>query len=182
MFSSQMTKYNKMHRGVVTSEEKFPSILQSIMSLDTTLLDSLLEDLPQYRLEMSDFEIISEIGEGGYGKVYRGNYIPKSKDCAIKQIYEDRTQQDNFKRFTLEIRTLASCVTNPCVVKFIGYTSVPPYSIVTEYMPNNSLESFIYSPHEDRQKILTPTIHTQIVMGVAWGMMQIHNCNIMLCC
>ena len=149
------------------------------MNVDTSLLDNLLEDLPQYKLELSDFKIISEIGEGGYGKVYQANYVPKSKICAIKQLFDGKAEQDNFKRFTLEIRTMVSCLLNPCVVKFIGYTSVPPYSIVTEYMPNNSLESFIYSPHEEKRLMLNNTIQSQIAMGVAWGMMMIHNSRIL---
>ncbi|EAY16398.1 TKL family protein kinase [Trichomonas vaginalis G3] len=149
----------------------------AVFSSNGNLLE-LLEDFPQYNLDINDFKIIGEVGNGECSKVFRATHNPTLRECAIKQIYDKNVLNDNFKSFTSEVRTLAAC-NNPCVIRFIGYTSVPPYSIITEYMPNNSLESFLYAPHENKKNLLTDTILTEIAIGVAWGMQYLHSISIM---
>ena len=56
------------------------------MSIDYSLLNSLVDDLPQYMLDIKDFKIKEEIGEGGFGKVYRAIHVSTQKECAIKQM------------------------------------------------------------------------------------------------
>lgn len=147
------------------------------MISDNVFLSDLLEEFPQYQMDINDFAISEEVLQTPVANYFRGTYNPKLCECIIKEINEKSLQEDNFKQFSSEIRTLAAS-NNICVVKFIGFTSTPPYAIITEYLSNDTLESLIYSSDENKKQNLTDTTLTNIAMGIAFGMKHLHSLSI----
>ena len=93
-------------------------------------------------VNLDDFEMGDVIGKGGFGQVRRAIYKKTGIECGIKQIFTERLEGNRFRRYIGEIETLANC-DNMFLVPFIGFTAQPPYAIVTEFMPNGSLDKYV---------------------------------------
>lgn len=133
-------------------------------------------ELPMYAVDNKKFEILETIGSGGFAKVYKGIDKRTGKFVAIKEVFEDRVYVDNYRKFTNEVRTMARCHCC-CLVDLVAFTTNPPYSIVTEFQPNNSLDQQILN--KKKSDIFTGTRLTKIAMGVAFGMMHVHLLDIL---
>ena len=93
------------------------------------------------------YEIKSELGEGGMGKVYRG-YDPKlNRPVAIKTLSDDMAKDpDSVKRFLREARAAACLPDDPHIVKVYDINQLNgngrPY-IVMEYVEGKTFSSYI---------------------------------------
>jgi len=122
-------------------------------------------------VKLDEFEVGDTIGKGGFGEVKRAIQKKTGVQCAIKQIFNERLEGNRFRRYVGEIETLAQC-DNMFLVPFIGFTADPPYAIVTEFMPNGSLDRYIRIKSDECT--LTGTQLTAIAMGIAFGMLHLH--------
>ena len=129
----------------------------------------------QYVVDLDDFEFGDVIGKGGFGEVNRARFKETGKDCAVKKIFSERLEGNRLRRYIGEIETMAKC-NNMFLVPFVGFTSEPPYSIVTEYMPNGSLDKYIRK--RTASNYLSGTQLTAIAIGIAHGMTHLHNLGI----
>jgi len=143
---------------------------------DNELFESLIQEFPEYLLDISDFQIGEAIGEGGFGKVFIAKQTSTSKDCAVKELHERKSSKDHLYRFINEIRIMANC-RNTCVLGLIGFIAKKPYSLITEYMPNNSVDYQLYSSKR-KKDILKGTYCTTTAIGVAWGLSYLHNLGV----
>ena len=120
-----------------------------------TPLHQLVAELPDYVVERQDFEIIEQIGDGGFGKVFKAKHKKTGRLCAFKDVYEKRLYVDNFRKYVSEIRTMARCHCM-CTVELIGFTVRPPYSIVTAFQSQGSVDMRISNtttnPHAKKSK------------------------------
>ncbi|KAG5061345.1 Putative receptor-like protein kinase [Glycine soja] len=126
------------------------------------------------------FNRMLKIGEGGFGKVYRGTIKPDPEDgadpilVAIKKLNTRGLQ--GHKEWLAEVQFL-SVVNHPNLVKLLGYCSVDGEKgiqrlLVYEFMSNRSLEDHLFSlslPH------LTWKTRLQIMLGAAQGLHYLHN-------
>ena len=126
-------------------------------------------------VNLDDFEMGDVIGKGGFGQVRRAIYKKTGIECGIKQIFTERLEGNRFRRYIGEIETLARC-DNMFLVPFIGFTAQPPYAIVTEFMPNGSLDKYVRK--KPGVQPLSGTQLTAIAIGIAHGMVHLHSIGI----
>ncbi|KAK7309081.1 hypothetical protein RJT34_05540 [Clitoria ternatea] len=125
------------------------------------------------------FNRMLKIGEGGFGKVYRGTIRadPENKGdpivVAIKKLNTRGLQ--GHKEWLAEVQFL-SVVNHPNLVKLLGYCSVDSQRgiqrlLVYEFMPNRSLEDHLFSLSLPQLPFKT---RLQIMLGAAQGLHYLH--------
>ncbi|MCE3049913.1 Serine/threonine-protein kinase pbl27 [Datura stramonium] len=88
------------------------------------------------------------LGEGGFGKVYKGRLADTGQIVAIKKLNPDGCQGN--REFIVEVLTL-SMADHPNLVKLIGYCVEGHQRVlVYEYMPLGSLEDHLHDPWPDK--------------------------------
>lgn len=89
------------------------------------------------------FKDVNLIGEGGFGKVYKGR-LSTGQVVAIKQLRLDGETHQGNREFVTEVLML-SLLHHPNLVKLIGYcTHGDQRLLVYEYMPMGSLEQHLH--------------------------------------
>lgn len=73
---------------------------------------------------LSRYEVLSELGSGGMGVVYRGRHLQLGRDVALKLLRGDRHSEDDRKRFDREAK-LAASLSNPHSVMIYDYGHSP---------------------------------------------------------
>ncbi|XP_031494347.1 probable LRR receptor-like serine/threonine-protein kinase At1g06840 isoform X2 [Nymphaea colorata] len=116
-----------------------------------------------------DFSDSSLIGQGGYGKVYRGTLADGSV-VAIKRAQEGSLQGE--REFLTEI-ALLSRLHHRNLVSLVGYCDEEgEQMLVYEFMPNGTLRNFLSA------KANTPPnfgMRLRIALGAARGIQYLHN-------
>ena len=141
------------------------------VSLAEIVPDMLLQDIDaEFLLKASDVlyddDRSSQIGEGGYGKVYRGRC--KSKSVAIKK-YLTRSEEA-----FIELRREATLLHkhhHPCLVCLVGVCVHPSTMLVLELAPMGSLERPLI---KKKQVVHRVTVH-RIAAQVAAALQFLHS-------
>ncbi|XP_008240249.1 PREDICTED: cysteine-rich receptor-like protein kinase 10 isoform X1 [Prunus mume] len=134
-------------------------------------LDSfdLFFDLHSLQIATSFFSDLNKLGHGGFGPVYKG-LMPNGQEIAVKKLSLDSRQ--GAREFTNEVKLLLR-VQHKNLVMLLGCcVEGPEKMLVYEYLPNKSLDYFIF----DKQKsgTLDWTTRFRIIMGVARGLRYLH--------
>ncbi|KAH6821684.1 Protein kinase superfamily protein [Perilla frutescens var. hirtella] len=109
------------------------------------------------------------LGEGGFGKVFKGTLQTSGQIVAIRQL-ERNTQGHNF---VFEISTL-SLIRHPNLVKMVGYCADGEQRFLAyEYLPSGSLKNHLFDI-QDGQKPLDWTERMNIACGIAEGLEYLH--------
>ncbi|KAM3333338.1 hypothetical protein ACQJBY_028432 [Aegilops geniculata] len=116
----------------------------------------------------NNFNDSAEIGEGGYGKVYKGN-LADGATIAIKRAHEHSLQGSN--EFCTEIELL-SRLHHRNLVSLIGYCDEEvEQMLVYEFMPNGTLRDH-FSATCKRPLNFAQRLH--IALGAAKGILYLH--------
>ncbi|CAI8592394.1 unnamed protein product [Vicia faba] len=106
------------------------------------------------------------VGEGGFGKVYKGNIEKINQVVAIKQL--DPNGLQGIREFVVEVLTL-SLADHPNLVKLLGFCAEGEQRLlVYEYMPLGSLENHLHDLSSGR-KPLDWNTRMRIAAGAARG-------------
>ncbi|KAF3455086.1 hypothetical protein FNV43_RR05534 [Rhamnella rubrinervis] len=112
------------------------------------------------------------LGEGGFGKVYKGYLEKINQVVAIKQL--DHNGVQGHREFVVEVLTL-SLAHHPNLVKLIGFCAeVDQKLLVYEYMPLGSLENHLHDIGPGR-KVLDWNTRMKIAAGAAKGLEYLHD-------
>lgn len=112
------------------------------------------------------------LGEGGFGKVYKGKLPDTGQIVAIKQL--DHNGLQGKREFLVEVVTL-SMADHPNLVKLIGYCSQGRQRLlVYEYMPLGSLEDHLHG-HLAKKRRLDWNTRMKIAAGAARGLEYLHD-------
>ncbi|KAF6171482.1 hypothetical protein GIB67_018006 [Kingdonia uniflora] len=133
-------------------------------------------DLPRFSFEMlaiatNDFSLLNQLGQGGFGSVYKGILPgPDGRVIAVKRL--SVTSGQGFQEFKNEVIVISK-LQHRNLVRLLGYCfEGDEKMLVYEYMPNKSLDFFLFGPVERR--ILNWKVCFQIIEGIARGMLYLH--------
>ncbi|CAH8378450.1 unnamed protein product [Eruca vesicaria subsp. sativa] len=112
------------------------------------------------------------IGEGGFGRVYKGKLEKTGQVVAVKQL--DRNRLQGNREFLLEISAL-STLNHPNLVNLIGYClDGDQRLLVYEFMPLGSLEDHLLADVAPGQQPLDWNTRIRIALGAAKGLEYLH--------
>ncbi|CAN4087099.1 unnamed protein product [Withania somnifera] len=112
------------------------------------------------------------VGEGGFGRVYKGHLKRTNQVVAVKQL--DRNGVQGNREFLAEVMTL-SLINHPNLVNLIGYCDDGNQRIlVYEFMLNGSLEDHLLDLPSN-EKPLDWYTRMKIAKGAAQGLEYLHD-------
>ncbi|KAL7000649.1 hypothetical protein U1Q18_001802 [Sarracenia purpurea var. burkii] len=110
-----------------------------------------------------------KLGEGGYGCVYKGK-LRSGSDVAIKILGKSKA---NGQEFINEVATIGR-IHHVNVVQLIGLCATgSKRALVYEFMPNGSLEKYLFSSQEGKFSLSCKQMY-DISVGVARGIKYLH--------
>ncbi|GAU14799.1 hypothetical protein TSUD_50110 [Trifolium subterraneum] len=137
--------------------------------------------LPAARYNYSDIKKITnsfknKLGQGGYGSVYKGK-LHDERMVAVKVLSESKGDGEDFINEVASI----SRTSHVNVVRLLGFClDGSKKALIYEFMPNGSLEKFIYeekNPLKEERQLDCKTLY-DIAVGVAQGLEYLHKgCN-----
>ncbi|KAK3163702.1 hypothetical protein QOZ80_1AG0007180 [Eleusine coracana subsp. coracana] len=108
-----------------------------------------------------------KLGHGGYGSVYKGVLLPGNLPVAIKMLSNSKC---NGEEFISEVSTIGR-IHHVNVVRLVGFCSEESQrALVYEYMPNGSLDKYIFS----LEKTFSWDKLTEVALGIARGINYLH--------
>uniref|UniRef100_A0A1D1XRK7 Receptor-like serine/threonine-protein kinase n=1 Tax=Anthurium amnicola TaxID=1678845 RepID=A0A1D1XRK7_9ARAE len=123
--------------------------------------------LEELRVATGDF--CKKLGQGGFGFVYEGRIDDKA--VAVKRL--DGASQGR-KEFLAEVETLGK-IHHVNLVKLVGYCAEKSCRLlVYEFMPNGSLDRWIFSRAQPAVNPLDWQTRCKILLGVAKGISYLH--------
>uniref|UniRef100_J3KVV9 Protein kinase domain-containing protein n=1 Tax=Oryza brachyantha TaxID=4533 RepID=J3KVV9_ORYBR len=115
-----------------------------------------------------------KLGQGGFGSVYRGE-LPNGVPVAVKMLENSEGEGDEFIN---EVATIGR-IHHANIVRLLGFCSEGSrHALIYEFMPNESLEKYIFSHDSNISQELVPNKMLDIALGIARGMEYLHQgCN-----
>ncbi|GMY31578.1 G-type lectin S-receptor-like serine/threonine-protein kinase At4g27290 isoform X1, partial [Fagus crenata] len=128
-----------------------------------------LFDLSTIARATDDFSLNNKLGEGGFGPVYKGTLL-EGIDIAVKRLSKSSGQGLN--EFKNEINLIAK-LQHRNLVKLLGSCiQENEKMLIYEYMPNKSLDSFIFD--QTKSNLLDWRKRINIIGGIARGLLYLH--------
>ncbi|XP_057961512.1 G-type lectin S-receptor-like serine/threonine-protein kinase At1g11410 isoform X2 [Malania oleifera] len=129
-------------------------------------------DLPFFNLrdiKCATNNFSDKLGEGGFGEVYKG-HLSNGQEIAVKRLLKCSSQGvEEFKNEVLLIARLQ----HRNLVKVLGCCiDGDETMLIYEYMPNKSLNSFIFD--DIRKALLDWKKRYEIIIGIARGILYLH--------
>ncbi|PRQ31540.1 putative protein kinase RLK-Pelle-DLSV family [Rosa chinensis] len=115
-----------------------------------------------------NFSDDKKLGEGGFGPVYRGT-LADGQEFAVKRLSSSSSQ--GFNEFMNEIIMIAK-LQHRNLVKILGCCVQEEKMLMYEYMPNGSLDNFIFD--QTRAVLLDWPKRFHIICGIARGLLYLH--------
>ncbi|KAK7308847.1 hypothetical protein RJT34_05127 [Clitoria ternatea] len=131
-------------------------------------------ELPLFELSIiisatNNFSTDNKLGEGGFGSVFKG-ILDDGREIAVKRFSQNSRQGlQEFKNEVIHIAKLQ----HRNLVRLLGYCiQARERLLVYEFMPNKSLDFFIFDAN--RGQLLDWTRRLHIVNGIARGLLYLH--------
>ncbi|KAM0840075.1 hypothetical protein ACQ4PT_059895 [Festuca glaucescens] len=110
------------------------------------------------------------LGEGGFGKVYKGVLPLSSVEIAVKRMSHESRQ--GMKEFITEVVSIGR-LRHRNLVQLLGYCRRKgELFLVYKYMPNGSLDKYLHC--EEHKAILNWAERFQVIKGIATGLLYLH--------
>ncbi|KAI5004346.1 hypothetical protein ZWY2020_031589 [Hordeum vulgare] len=171
VFCIRLRTRNKK-KGKRTLQEKRAHEFQEgdeVWEMEAELSEFAVFDFNQILEATDNFSEENKLGEGGFGPVYKGRF-PDGVEIAVKRLDSDSGQ--GFIEFKNEVELIAK-LQHRNLVRLMGCCSQGEEKIlVYEYLPNKSLDFFIFD--EDRKAQLDWDKRIVIILGTAEGLLYLH--------
>ncbi|CAN7118866.1 unnamed protein product [Brassica rapa subsp. narinosa] len=136
---------------------------------DITTGDSLQLDYRTIQAATNDYSENNKIGQGGFGEVYKGTFL-NGTEVAVKRLSKSSGQGET--EFKNEVVVVAK-LQHRNLVRLMGFSLEREERIlVYEYVPNKSLDYFLFDPTKKGQ--LYWTRRYKIIEGIVRGMLYLH--------
>ncbi|XP_074361415.1 rust resistance kinase Lr10-like [Apium graveolens] len=144
-------------------------------------IETFLEDykaLKPSKYSYADIKRISnhfkvKLGEGGYGSVFKGQ-LSNDITVAVKVLNDKVDGKGSGEDFINEVSTIG-LVHHVNVVRLVGYCADGcRRALVYEFLPNNSLDKFVYSRKNQNKQFLGWEKMQDIALGIAKGIEYLH--------
>ncbi|KAK1391221.1 G-type lectin S-receptor-like serine/threonine-protein kinase [Heracleum sosnowskyi] len=138
-------------------------------------IDNEGKDLPLFDFRTianatNNFSNNNKLGEGGFGPVYKG-ILEDGQEIAVKRRSARSTQ--GVEEFKNEVSCIAK-LQHRNLVRLLGWsTEEGERMLVYEYMPNKSLNYFIFGDTKERASLDWPQRYN-IINGIAKGLLYLH--------
>ncbi|KAL3624334.1 putative serine/threonine-protein kinase pix13 [Castilleja foliolosa] len=128
--------------------------------------------LSELRAATRNFKSDTVLGEGGFGKVYKGWLDDRSSAIAVKRLNSESMQ--GFEEWQSEVNFLGR-LSHPNLVKLLGYGwEDTELLLIYEFMQKGSLENHLFGRGSAAQP-LPWDIRLQILIGAARGLAFLHS-------
>ncbi|XP_035541652.1 cysteine-rich receptor-like protein kinase 4 [Juglans regia] len=115
-----------------------------------------------------ELSIENKLREGGYGPVYKGE-LPNGQDIAVKKLSKTSTQ--GFEEFKNEV-VLTAKLQHVNLVRLLGFcTERNEQMLIYEYMPNKSLDFYLFEIDPSKSFILDWRRRIGIIEGITQGLL-----------
>ncbi|KAL5579021.1 hypothetical protein UlMin_011463 [Ulmus minor] len=136
---------------------------------DISTIESLQFDLATIEAATNKFSVDNKLGEGGFGEVYKGT-LPNGQEIAVKRLSKHSGQ--GAVEFKNEVVVLAK-LQHRNLVRLFGFCLEGEEKLlVYEFVPNKSLDFFLYDPRKQRE--LDWSRRYKILGGIARGILYLH--------
>ncbi|KAJ1267921.1 hypothetical protein BS78_07G095900 [Paspalum vaginatum] len=125
-------------------------------------------NLSVLRAATNNFCEENKLGEGGFGEVFKGTLQDK-KEIAVKRLSQNSSQ--GFQELKNEL-VLVAKLKHRNLVQLLGVSLQEEKLLVYEYMPNRSLDTFLFDPVRRQQ--LDWNRRFDIINGIARGLLYLH--------
>ncbi|XP_022139898.1 receptor-like serine/threonine-protein kinase SD1-8 isoform X1 [Momordica charantia] len=116
-----------------------------------------------------NFSASNKIGEGGFGPVYKGK-LSSGQEIAVKKLAESSGQ--GLQEFKTEVLFISQ-LQHRNLVKLLGFCiQNEEILLIYEYMPNKSLDCFLFD--DQMRCLLNWTMRIDIIIGIARGLLYLH--------
>ncbi|CAM0874029.1 unnamed protein product [Alopecurus aequalis] len=132
---------------------------------------SLLFDLPTLRRATDNFAEDNMLGHGGFGAVYKG-VLPHGQQIAVKRL--DKASGQGLKELRNELMSVAKLRHNNLTMLLGVCMEGQEKLLVYEYLPNKSLDTFLFAPEIEKRLLLPWEIRYRIIYGTARGLLYLH--------
>ena len=118
-----------------------------------------------------NYRILSKIGQGGMGVVYKAQDLRLSRIVAIKLISKNALQEKEIQRFLTEAKANAQ-LQHPGIVRLLDVGQKPQNYLTMEYIEGVTLKELIY------QRQMTPANSVHILIQLAEALQYAHDMGI----
>ncbi|TYI95952.1 hypothetical protein E1A91_D01G035200v1 [Gossypium mustelinum] len=133
-----------------------------------------LQQLPLFNFEelataTNNFHPQKKLGQGGFGLVYKGT-LDDGKEIAVKRLSKDSGQ--GLEEFMNEVAVISKLQHRNLVKLFGCCVEAEEKMLVYEFMPNRSLDAFLFDPV--KQRLLDWRKRFNIIEGISRGLLYLH--------
>lgn len=145
------------------------SNVESVSVDFTESAESLKYDFSLLQSATNNFSDANKLGQGGFGGVYKGK-LSNGNEIAVKRLSQSSGQ--GVPEFKNEV-VLVAKLQHRNLVRLLGFCLAGNEKLlVYEYVPNKSLDYFLFDP--EKQVQLDWTTRYKIIGGIARGMLYLH--------
>ena len=127
--------------------------------------------------KFSKYKILNELGEGGFGKVYKVQNKIDKNIYVIKRINIKSKTPEELKTIENESLILKQ-INSEYIVKYVdSFIDNEHFNIVMEYCDNKDLKSFI-NIHKNNNELINEEVIYNIILDICYGIKEIHSKNL----